>query len=35
MKSNYEYNAQKILDEKNDPAPVILENPWSEWAPSN
>ena len=36
MKSNYEVTMlKKILDEKNDPAPVILENPWSEWAPSN
>ena len=36
MKSNYEVTMlKKILDEKNDPAPVLLESPWSEWAPSS
>jgi flagellar capping protein FliD len=33
------YNINKIqekggiLNEKNDPSPVLLENPWSEWKP--
>jgi len=36
MKSNYEVTMlKKILSERNDPAPVLLENPWSEWAPVN
>ena len=31
---NYEMKMMKrILNEQNDPAPVLLENPWSEWKP--
>ena len=31
---NYEMKMMKrILNEKNDPSPVLLENPWSEWKP--
>ena len=31
---NYEMKMMKrILTEQNDPAPVLLENPWSEWKP--
>ena len=34
MASNYEaHMLKKILTEKNDPAPVLLEQPWSEWKP--
>jgi len=36
MKSNYEaHMLKKILTERNDPAPVLLEAPWSEWTPLN
>jgi len=36
MQSNYEATMlRNILSEKNDPAPVILESPWSQWAPTN
>ena len=32
--NNYEMKMMKrILNEKNDPSPVLLENPWSEWKP--
>ena len=32
--SNYEMSMMKrILNEQNDPSPVLLENPWSEWKP--
>jgi hypothetical protein len=24
---------ESILNEQNDPSPVLLENPWSEWKP--
>jgi hypothetical protein len=31
---NYEMKMMKrILNEQNDPSPVLLENPWSEWKP--
>ena len=31
---NYEVKMMKrILNEQNDPSPVLLENPWSEWKP--
>jgi len=34
--SNYEMTQiQKILNEKNSPAPVLVNNPWSEWKPVN
>ena len=34
--SNYELTQiQKILNEKNSPAPVLVNNPWSEWKPVN
>jgi hypothetical protein len=34
QQSNYEQDRQKqILTEKNSPAPVMLGNEWSEWAP--
>jgi len=36
MQSNYEVTMLKnILSQPNDPAPVILESPWSQWAPAN
>jgi hypothetical protein len=32
--NNYEMKMMKrILNEQNDPSPVLLENPWSEWKP--
>ena len=32
--SNYETTMmKKILNQKNDPAPVLLDRPWSEWKP--
>jgi len=32
--SSYEMRTMKrILNEQNDPSPVLLENPWSEWKP--
>jgi hypothetical protein len=32
--NNYELKMMKrILNEQNDPSPVLLENPWSEWKP--
>jgi hypothetical protein len=32
--NNYEVRMMKrILNEQNDPSPVLLENPWSEWKP--
>lgn len=36
MQMNYETAViKKIMNEKSDPAPVLLENPWSEWASVN
>jgi len=34
MQMNYEVSViKKIMNENSFPAPVLLENPWSEWAP--
>jgi hypothetical protein len=34
VNDNYEVKMMKrILNEQNDPSPVLLENPWSEWKP--
>ena len=34
VNDNYEVKMMKrILTEQNDPSPVLLENPWSEWKP--
>jgi hypothetical protein len=34
VNDNYELKMMKrILNEQNDPSPVLLENPWSEWKP--
>jgi len=36
LQMNYETAViKKILNEKSDPAPVLLESSWSEWAPVN